>query len=158
MTRFKELKGYALERKTILCNAFNEGATGNTTHADDGSADVAASQTATTAVFPINGLHVGDIINAFRIVGGLTSAGNALTVDADLRKVTKKSAGVTDASVGAITQVSVSASALMDSEKSGLSETVATDFQYYVLVTTTTAASTAVSIVGIEVDVNQGRP
>jgi len=156
--RFKELTGYGLERKTILCNAWNQGATGTISHTDDGTADVAASQTAATAVFPISGLHVGDVINSFRIVGGLTSAGGTVTVDADLRKVTKASGGVTDASVGAITQVSVTASAALDTAKTGLDETVADDFQYYVLVTITTGASCAAKITGIEVDLNQDRP
>lgn len=162
MARFKETKGYALERKTILCNNGHSGATGtNTFSKDDGTCFIDQNQSSTTIVYPISGLHVGDVISNFRVLGAIgAKSGGATTVDADLRKVTKGSGSVTDASVGAITQVSEEADAALDEEKSDLDEIVADDYQYYVLVTVTTADNTEndVSLTGIEVDVNQDRP
>jgi len=162
MTRYKETTGYANEAKTILCNQGHSGATGTNTFAkDDGTCFVDQSQTATTIIYPVSGLHAGDVINAFRVVGAIgATSGNATTVDASLRKVTKGAGAVTDAEIGAITQVSAEADAALDEEKSSLSDIVATDYQYYVLVTITTAANAAndVSLTGVEVDVNQDRP
>jgi len=157
MTRFKEVTGYALERKTILCNEGREAETGTAVRLNNGSIFIDQSQTATTVVYPVSGLHAGDIINAFRITGAIGATGsNATTVDADLRKITKGAGALTDASIGAITQVSVTADTALDSAKASLDEVVATDYQYYVLVTVTTAANAAndAFIAGVEVDLN----
>jgi len=164
MGRMKETIGYALEKKTILCNGPRTGATGtNVLTLDNGTAFIDQSQTATTFVYPVSGLHVGDRINRIRIVGGIGAAsGNASTVDADLRRVVGIAGGVTDASLSAnITQVSVTADTALNSESAtDIDHAVATAYGYYVLVTITTAANAAndVSIVGVEIDVNDKRP
>jgi len=157
MTRFGEVTGYAKEHKTILCNAGTEATTGTVARLDNGTLFVDQNQSAATMVFPVSGMHAGDVINKFRVVGGVgAKTGGVTSVDADLRKVTGAAGGVTDASVGAITQVSVEADTAVDSEKAGLTETVATDYQYYVLVTVTTAdnAENDAYITGVEVDLN----
>lgn len=115
-----------------------------------------ASQTAATAVIPISGLMVGDVITAVKITGQVESAGNTATVDADLRKLTPAAAGTADASIGAITQISKTADyAIADSKTLASAETVASGESFYVLVTVTTAASTDVEISSVELTVTR---
>lgn len=112
-----------------------------------------ASQTASTWVIPINGLDVGDVITSFSVVAQVESAGGAVTLDADLRKFTNAAANATDASVGAITQVSVTADTAVASSKTfTTAETVAATESFYVLFTGTTAASTDIQLMGIIVN------
>jgi len=112
-----------------------------------------ASQSASTLVIPISGLEVGDIITTWSIVGQIESAGNTVTIDGDLRVHTAAAAQPTDASVGAITQLSKTADYLVNDSKTGLTHTVANNQTFYVLVTVTTAASTDVVILGTTVTV-----
>lgn len=115
-----------------------------------------ASQTAATAVVPVSGLQVGDIITAFKITGQVESAGGTATVDADLRKLTPAAAGTADASIGAITQISKTADyAIADSKTLAAAETVASGEAFYVLLTATTAASTDIEISTIELTVTR---
>jgi hypothetical protein len=121
-------------------------------------ATMAASQTAGKLVVPIMGLKVGDTITGFHLIGQIESAGGTVTVDADLRKHTAAAADVADASVGAITQLSVTADTIMSSsntEKASLSEVVAADETFYVLITGTTAASTDIALQGVAVTVTE---
>ena len=164
MTRIKETIGYMLEKKTILCNDAHSGATATSSVAiDNGTCFIDQNQTAATIIYPITGLHTGDRIKRIRIVGAIgAKSGGATTVDADLRLVTGGAGAVTDASCSAdITQVDVEADTALDSASaSDVDVEVATDYQYYVLVTITTAdnAENDVSLTGIEVDVNEDRP
>lgn len=117
-----------------------------------------ASQTASTLVVPIPGLKVGDTITSFHLVGQIESAGNTVTVDAALRKMTAAAADVTDASVGAITQLSVTADTIMSSTntaKSSLTEAVGADESFYLLITATTAASTDIALQAVAVTVTE---
>ena len=118
-------------------------------------ATMAASQTAGTLVVPIPGLKVGDTITAFSLIGQIESAGGTVTLDADLRKLTAAAADVTDASVGAITQISVTADAIISASKDALAEVVAADETFYVLLTGTTGASTDIALQGITVTVTE---
>ena len=114
-------------------------------------ATVAASQTACTLVVKIDGLHVGDTITGFTINSSIQSAGGAVTLDANLRKMTiAAGATATDASVASITQVSVSAATASSANKGSLTEVVAAGTQYYILLTATTAASTSIELDSIE--------
>jgi hypothetical protein len=122
------------------------------------TATMAASQTAGTLVVPIHGLKVGDTITSFHLIGQIESAGNAVTLDADLRKLTAAAADVTDASVGAITQISVTADTAItvaNSNKASLAEVVAADETFYVLLTGTTAASTDIALQGVAITVTE---
>jgi len=126
-------------------------------HAADGTITLATNLSTKKFTIPITGLKKGQKIKGFRILGALgATTGLATVIDADLRKVTKGAGAVTDASVGSIAQVSVEADTVLDAEKVGLNETVLDDYQYYVVVTGTTANDVAcdVAIVGIEVDVD----
>lgn len=122
-------------------------------------ATVAASQTAATFVLPLNGLNVGDKIEAFSLIGQIESAGNTVTVDANLRKSTAVAADPTDASIDSITQLSVTADTAMSESntKKTLStpETIVAGVNYYLLITVTTAASTDVVLQGALVQYTQ---
>lgn len=119
-------------------------------------ATLVASQTSEIMIIPVTvPLKVGDIITAFSIVGQIESAGNTVTLDANLRKLTAAAADVADASIDSITQISVTADAIVSSSKTGLSEVVGADETFYVKVTGTTAASTDIAIQGITVTVKE---
>jgi len=141
------------DNQIMLFNAWN--IVSDWTNGTDGCARLAASKSAKKFVVPLSGLKVGDEIKGFRIVGQVESGGEDVVLDADLRKVTKGTADVTDASVGAIAQTTVSADTSIDIEKTFTAVTIASDYQYYVLVTSTTGSSTDVAIAGIEVDINR---
>ncbi len=115
-----------------------------------------ASKTVATLVIPIPGLTVGDKITAFSVVGQIESAGNTVTLDADLRKHTAAAADVSDASVGSITQISVAADTIISSSKTGLTEVVAADETFYVLLTATTTVLTDIALQGITITVSEG--
>ncbi len=115
-----------------------------------------ASRAAATLVIPVSGLTVGDKITAFSVVGQIESAGNTVTLDADLRKHTAAAADVSDASVGSITQISVVADTIISSSKTGLTEVVAADETFYVLLTATTAVLTDIALQGITITVSEG--
>lgn len=133
----------------------SQGATGDWVIANDtGVATCAASQTGATFCIPLN-LKEGDIITGFTVSGQLESAGNTATLDADLRATTAAAADLSDASVGAITQVSKDADYLIADSKTGLDHTVISGNSYYVLITVTTAASTDVALQGVEVTVTE---
>lgn len=112
-----------------------------------------ASQSASTLVLPVSGLHVGDTITAFQCEAQIESAGGAVTLDGDLRKLTNVAADPSDASVGTWTQVSVTADTKAEPEKASLAEVVAADERFYILVTATTAGSTDIRLLGCNVTV-----
>jgi hypothetical protein len=113
------------------------------------------SQTASTLVVPIVGLKVGWTITGFKSEAQIESAGGVVTLDADLRKLLNTAADPVDSSIGAITQVSVTADTASEAAKTGLSEVVTAGSRYYVLVTGTTAATTDVRFLGITVTVTE---
>lgn len=123
---------------------------------NSGVVGLPASQSASTFVIPLTGLKVGDTITAFKVEAQVESAGGAVTLDADLRKLTNVAADITDASIGAITQVAVTADTKVESSKTlATPEVVAADEQYYVLLTGTTAASTDIQLLGITLSVTE---
>ncbi len=122
------------------------------TATDTGSmANVAASQTNATAVVWLEGLNVGDVITGFNVYASINSAGNAVTLDANLRSLTIGAAATgTDASIASMTQVNVSAATASTSNKTGLSTTVVAGVVYYILLKATTGASTTIELAGVE--------
>lgn len=118
-------------------------------------ATLPASQTTENIVIPITiPLPVGFTITAFSVIGQIESGGNAVTLDANLRKHTAAAADVADASVGTITQISVTADAIVSAAKSGLAEVVAANETFYVVLLGTTAATTDIAIQGITVTIS----
>lgn len=126
-------------------------------------ATLPASQTGSTLVIPILGLEVGDTIQSIEVHGQVESAGNAVTVAADLRKAKSDAAGGhTDSSVEANATLvnAVTADTLLDAT-SGLitvsPEAVVDDDEvYYLLLTGTTLGSTDVEISNIVVNIVRG--
>lgn len=118
-----------------------------------------AAQSASTLVIPITGLKVGWIITGFHLVGQIEAAGNTATLDADLRKMTAAAADVTDASIGAITQISVIADTIISSSNSSKTlaspETIGADETFYILLTATTAAATDIALQGVAITVTE---
>jgi hypothetical protein len=122
------------------------------------TATMAAGQTGGTLVVPISGLKVGDTITSFHLIGQVESAGNNVTIDADLRKLTAAAADVADASVGAIAQLVVAVDTILsatNTNKASLTEVVAADETFYVLLTATTTASTDIALQGVAVTVTE---
>lgn len=118
-------------------------------------ATLPASQTGSKLIIPVRGLKVGWTVTAFTIYAQIESAGNTVTLDADLRKLTNAAADPTDASVGAITQVSVTADTAVAQSKTALAEVVAADEWLYIELTATTAASTDIRFLGATVTVTE---
>lgn len=116
-------------------------------------ATLPASQTGSTLVVPISGLAVGDTITGWKVSAQIESAGGAVTLDGDLRKLTNAAGDPVDASVGAITQVAVTADTAVAAAKTGLAEIVAFGESFYILLTGTTAASTDVRYLGASITV-----
>jgi len=150
--------------RKILVNAAGQAKAGTTAGwvvagADNvGLVTCPAAKTAATLVVPLPSLKVGDTITGFHLVGQIESAGNTATLDADLRKHTAAAADVTDASVGAITQVSVTADTILsasNSRKASLSEVVGVNETFYVLLTATTAASTDVALQAVAIEITE---
>jgi hypothetical protein len=94
-------------------------------------------------------LRIGDIIEGFYLQGQIESAGNTATLDANLRKQTVAAADLTDASVATMTQISATADTAVNrtnSIKTGFTDTVGNDEQFYLLLTATTGASTDIDL------------
>lgn len=106
-----------------------------------------------TLVIPVSGLHIGDTITGWKLVGQIESAGGTVELDGDLRKLTTAAGAIADASVGAIVGINVSADTAIATEKTGLSEVVAADETFYILLSATTAGSTDIDIQGCTVTV-----
>jgi len=117
-----------------------------------GEVALPASQTGSTLVIPVTDLNIGDVVESFKVIAQIESAGNTVTLDADLRKLTNAAADPTDASIGAITQVSVTTDTAVASAKTlAAAETIASGESLYLLLTATTAASTDIRLLGVEV-------
>lgn len=119
-------------------------------------ATLPASQTGSTLIIPIDGLPIGATITGFRVVAQIESAGNAVTIDGDLRATTNVAAEPTDASIGTMTQVSVVADTASSQEKTGLAEIVTSGKTYYLKITSTTLASTDVILQACEIYITEG--
>jgi len=114
-----------------------------------------ASQTAATLVLPINGLAVGDTITGLCMKGG-TAGAAAKTLAWSLYKVTGASGTITPALIQALTSDATGTAHAVSTET--LLTTpykIATNEQYYVLFTTTTAAGVTFDLTGVEVYVKK---
>ena len=74
-------------------------------------------------------------------------------MNGDLRATTNVAADPTDASIGAMTQVSVTADTAMSQSKTGLTEIVTSGKTYYLKITATTAGSTDIILQACEITV-----
>jgi hypothetical protein len=127
------------------------------TGTDMNEALLPASQTNSTFTIPVTGLQVGDTIESFKVIAQIESAGNTATLDADLRRLRNAAADPVDSSLGAITQVSVTADTAVAATKALATATLfASCDAFYVLLKGTTAALTDVRLLGVEVVVRRG--
>ena len=121
-----------------------------------GMLTLAQSATADTWVIHLSGLHEGDIITGMGIHGQIDSGGNAVTVDYELREQTAVVTGCTDASVQAGTQIAKSADYLIDEHTDvATPHTVTEGKLLYLLVTCTTAATTDIELLYLDLEVKQ---
>lgn len=126
------------------------------TGVDTNLVTLGASATNDTWVIPIIGLHEGDVITAIGISGQAESAGNAFTVDYDLRATTAAAGDCSDAEIQSGTQLGASADTeLAGTTAVGTPHTVIDGESYYMLITCTTAASTDIQLQHVTVTVNQ---
>jgi hypothetical protein len=113
-----------------------------------------ASQTNATLVVAVGPMKVGCTITGFHLIGQVESAGNNVTINAALRKMTAAAADVADASVGAITELVVNSDTIISSAnagKTGLSEVAGEDEIFYVLIRGTTTGSTDIALQGVAI-------
>lgn len=154
-----------LRRRHLINTGAKAGATAGWTvgggAVDTGTiATMAAGGTAATLVVPVPFLDIGDSILSWSLVGQMDSAGNAVTLDASLRKMTASASGVADALVGpAMTQINVTADTLVSQVNSATTlssaEDVADGESFYFLITGTTGAATTITLTGIEIYTGQ---
>jgi len=124
--------------------------------ADSFMATVAASQTAGTLVIPLTGLKVGDELRGYHLLGQVDSAGNTVTVDAQLYVSEAVAAASTHTALTGtdMTQLSVTADTKMNALNANKDfaaanrVTVQADKAYFALVTVTTAGTTDVELIG----------
>lgn len=128
------------------------------TGADDGLARLPASQTSSTLVVPLKGLHIGDTITGVRAIGQVESAGANATLVMSVRKSTAAAADFTDAELGTANVGTLTADTLISDtvlEVTALTEVLAETELLYVLLTGTTAAATDIAISGFVVTVTE---
>ena len=121
---------------------------------DTGTAKLPASETGSTMTVPIK-LDIRTTIKGFMVSGQIESAGNAVTLDADLRYTTAAAGALADASLGAIPQIAKTADYLVaDSKVLATEHKTVSGNHYYILVTGTTAAVTDIDLNAFEVNVD----
>jgi hypothetical protein len=123
-------------------------------------ATLAASQTNSTLVVPLNNLEIGTRITGFYPVGQVESGGNTASITVNLRRLTAAAADVVDASVATSGSVSFTADSVLGrigaSAVDSLDEVVVDGSSYYFLVTGTTGVATDIALQGIVVQVENG--
>jgi hypothetical protein len=143
----------SISQDTLFCNSGRFISASGFTPAVDGTFTLPQNKTSSTLIIPITGMREDEIIKKFKILGALgATSGSATVLDAELKKVTKGAGAVTDTSIGAITQVSVEEDTALESSKL-VDERISKDYQYFVLVTGTTADNAAcdIAITGVEI-------
>ena len=126
---------------------------------DIGHATLPASQTGSTLVVPLPPLPVGTTILGWGVAGQVESAGGNVTLAGDLRKLTNAAADNTDASVSTDNVGTLTADTILSQANlgaTGLSEVVAANESFYVLLTGTTAASTDIDVTHLILDLRYG--
>jgi hypothetical protein len=130
------------------------------TGADDGLARIPASQTASTLVIPIPGLHIGDKLTGISGVGQVESGGNNATLVMSVRKATAVAADFTDAEIGTGNVGTLTADTLISSAGTplavtGLAEVLAEGEHLYALLTSTTGVAVDIALAGLIVTYDQ---
>ena len=128
---------------------------GWTTNNDNGIVQLPAGLTGSTFVIPCGTVNVGDIVTAARLVGG-TAGAAAKTLAWGLWKTTKASGTITATLVQAMTSDTTATAHSIDIENYLTTPLkIEDDYNYFFLITGTTATGVTIDILGIEVDVKQ---
>lgn len=161
-SRLDQQAGAAVERTSIERLVGNRAKVGTTAGFVVGAANnlpymatMPAGVTAGTLVVPLDCLKVGDIITGFTVIAQLSSAGEAVTLDAALRSVRNGLPAPTDDAIASLTQISSIEDTAVESAKSGLGTVVDGEYTYYILLTGTTGASTTITLLGLSVTVTE---
>ena len=117
-----------------------------------------ASQTNSTLVVATNfPLAIGETITGFALNGEATSSGATVTLSCNLRSQTTGIGGMNDASVANLAaNVSVTSGALISStnaSQTGLTEVIAANKTYYLLITGTTGSASTITLASFTVTV-----
>lgn len=111
-----------------------------------------AAETASTLIVPFN-VTSAEYITGFQIGGMISSAGNTVTLDAELFKRTTGGGTISDVSQGSITQINVTANTevlsrfdLIPGQQA--STTIGATSAWYVKLTGTTGAATEIKLIG----------
>ncbi len=130
-----------------------QGTTGTWSIANNtATAKCAASQTAATFIIPLS-FERGDTIVKYKVSGQMESAANDNKCAWDLRATTAAAGDLSDASIGAISQITKTADYKIIDESAALDHVVITGNSYYLLTTATTAANTDIDFQGVEVTI-----
>lgn len=119
-----------------------------------------AGQTGAKLIVPLLQIRPEkSFVVSFNLLGQIESAGNAVTLNANLRKMTSAAADVVDASIDSIDQISVTADTELNvstSSKLLASPTQVTFYDiFYLVITATTAAATDIALTAVQVQVNE---
>ncbi len=115
-------------------------------------ATLPAGVTGAQLIIGVEGLHVGDVLQAVAAVGQIESGGNTVSCTMDVRTLTADAvAALTDGSLGTDQLGATIADTLLTDDNgtlkvSGLAYTVVAISQVYVVLTATTQASTDIDI------------
>lgn len=137
-------------RMVVASTASTEWLVGNVT----GTYTLAASLSAKTLVFPIQGLKTGDVINGYNAVGQIESAGNAVAFESQLVRITAGTADPTSTTTNSAT-LSATADRRIYDGVTGLTQTVAAADTWILVASATTGASTDVQFQGFEVTIDR---
>lgn len=120
-------------------------------------ATMPAGVTAGKLIIPITGLRRLDTLTAFKVIAQIESAGNTVTLDAELRLVQNSASDPTDNPVGAMDQIVTTEDIVttVTGVKTGLQEVAHAGDLYYLLLTATTAAATDIILLGVSVTVTE---
>lgn len=137
------------------------GATAGWATANDGGlVTLPASQTASTYVVPLTGLHLGDTLRSVDVVAQVESAGNIATLTLSVRKQTLAAADFTDSELGSAASGNITAQTAISPSNtqlgvSALTEVLAEGEHLYALLTATTALATDIALAGLIVNYDQ---
>ena len=128
---------------------------------DIGHATLPASQTSSTLVVPLPPLAIGSKIRGLYACGQVESAGNNAALTLALKKQQNVAAANSVSEVGTKSTGNIAADAVLDDSNTaiaatgGINEEVKAGFNYYALITATTAASTDIDLTHLVLTVDE---
>ncbi len=115
-------------------------------------ATLPASQTDSTLIVPITGLHIGDTLTGVSVTGQIESAGNNVTLSIGTTRQTTAASGNVVVNIGATSLGPVTADTLVSSANLApavVATTMVEGRTIFVLLTGTTAVDTDIDVTGL---------